>query len=207
MPLGPFEDDHRGRYCVDCGGKNLVFSRAATAGLYEGPLAEVIKAYKYTPRSRCAHLAGYLSRLLKTRLLSEECELAASEADLVLPVPMHRGRRRRRGFDSVAELARLTARGLGLRMVAGLLLKTRPTRPQMGLSRPARLENVGGCFSVSRPAEIRGKLVLLVDDVITTCATSEECARTLRTAGAREVRVAAVARAIEGRQSPPPPPR
>jgi ComF family protein len=204
MPLGAFEEDHRGRYCIDCGSKNLVFRRAATAGIYEGPLAEIIKAYKYTPRSRCAHLARYLSRLLVARLLSADCELDAGEADLVVPVPMHRGRRRRRGFDSTAELARLVARGLGLRLVSGLLVKTRPTLPQMGLSRPARLENVGGCFSVTRPAEVKDRLVLLLDDVITTCATAEECARTLRLAGASEVRVAAVARAIEGRQTPPP---
>jgi ComF family protein len=199
MPLGPFEEDHGGRFCTDCGNKNLVFRRAASAGLYEGPLAEVIKAYKYTPRARCAHLAGYLSDLLAARLASPDCTLEVEDVDLVLPVPTHRARRRERGFDSTEEIARCLAGRLDKRVEIGNLGKTRSTQRQMGLTRAARLENVRDSFAVRRPERVEGRTVLLVDDVMTTCATAEECARTLRDAGARETRVATVARAVEGR--------
>jgi ComF family protein len=202
MPLGPFEDDHDGRYCTDCGGKHLVFTRAALAGVYEGPLARLVQAYKYSPRARCAHLAGHLAGLLAGRLDAPECTLQAREAQLVVPVPSHRSRRIQRGFDAAGELARELSRRLDRPCSGRVLLKSRPTAPQMGLSRAERLTNVQGSFTVRREAEVQGRLVLLVDDVMTTCATAAECARTLRAAGAREVRVAAVARALEGRVSP-----
>jgi ComF family protein len=202
MPLGPFEEDHGGRYCTDCGGKNLVFTRAASAGVYEGPMARLVQAYKYSPRARCAHLAGHLAGLLASRLSSPDCRLEASQTELIVPVPSHRSRRIQRGFDAAGELARGLAQRLDRPSSGRVLAKTRPTAPQMGLSRAERLTNVQDSFGVRRPAEVRGRLVLLVDDVMTTCATAAECARTLRAAGAREVRVASVARALEGRSLP-----
>jgi ComF family protein len=205
MPLGPFERDNGGRFCTDCGNKSLVFRRAASAGLYDGPLAEVIKAYKYTPRARSAHLAGYLAGLLADRLDSPRCPLGAEEVDLIVPVPTHRSRRRQRGFDSTAEIALKLGSRLGLPVAPRALKKTRSTRPQMGLSRAARLKNLESSITATNPAGLAGKVILLVDDVMTTCATAEECARTLRAAGAREVRVATVARAVEGRTPDPGP--
>jgi ComF family protein len=203
MPLGPFEEDNYGRFCVDCGQKSLVFKRASCAGLYQGSLAETIKAYKYTPRARCAHLAGFLAGLLADRLAHPECTLEAADAQLILPVPTHRSRRRARGFDSTAEIARELAARLDKPLALRQMIRTRPTQQQMGLTRAARLENVKDSFALRRPDRVEGKLVLLIDDVMTTCATAEECARTLRAAGAREIRVAAVARAVEGRNSDP----
>ncbi len=200
-PLGPFEDDNQGRSCADCGHMHLIFRRAAAAGVYDGALAEVMKVYKYTPRARGAHLAGFLAGLLADALDSPDCKLGAREADMLVPVPMHRSRRRARGFNPAAELARRLAPRLDLPLEPGLLVKTRPTRSQMGLARAARLENIKGSFAVRRPERIAGKLVLLVDDVMTTCATAEECARTLRGAGAREVRVAVVCRSVAGRDT------
>lgn len=202
MPLGPFEEDNGGRYCVDCGNKSLVFRRAACAGLYEGPLAETIKSFKYTPRARCMHLAAYLAELLAASLNRPGCGLEFSEVDVIVPVPAHRSRRRERGFDSTAEIARHLARRLNIPLELRNLVKTCSTRQQMGLARAARLENVRDSFKVRRPRRLRNKVVLLVDDVMTTCATAEECARTLRSADVRETRVAAVARAVEGRTVP-----
>ncbi len=200
-PLGPFEDDRDGRNCADCGGMNLVFKRAAAAGVYDGALAEVMKVYKYTARARGAHLAGFLAGLLAETLDSPDCPLAAREAEVLVPVPLHRSRRRARGFDQTAELARKLAPLLGLPLELGLLVKTRATESQMGLARATRLANIKGSFVVRRPERVAGKLVLLLDDVMTTCATAEECARTLRNAGAREVRVAVVCRTVAGRDT------
>ena len=200
-PLGPFESDQGGRCCAECGGWNLVFTRAAAAGVYDGPLANIIKAYKYGARARGAHLARFLAGLLISRLTSPECGLGIKEIDMICPVPLHGSRRRQRGFDHAAELARHVSRRLGIPLELGNLVKTRATPSQAKLTRAERLDNIKGAFAVRRPERIKGKLVLLLDDVITTAATTEECARTLKAAGAREVRVAAVLRSVRGRDA------
>lgn len=203
MPLGPFEETHGGCYCASCGDYNLVFHRAATAGLHEGPLAALVRRYKYSPRGGGAYLAGYLVELLLARLRLPECPVATGDVDLLCPAPMHWARRLERGFDHGAELARLLARRLGLKLEMGNLVKPRATPPQAGLARAARLSNLDGAFAVRRPERFRDRVVLLLDDVLSTGATLEQCARALRAAGAREVRVAAVARAVGGgRRSP-----
>lgn len=198
-PLGPFESDHKGSWCADCGRMNLIFTRAAVAGVHEGPLAEVIKSWKYAPYGSRSYLGNYLAELLVARLNSPDCPLAAGEAEMLIPAPSHGSRVRERGFDHTVQLARLVGRRLGVPLEAGNLVKTRNTPNQAGLTRSERLENLKGAFTVRRPERIRGRLVLLIDDVITTAATTEECARTLKNAGAREVWVIAVARATAGR--------
>jgi ComF family protein len=200
-PLGPFESDHRGRWCADCGRMTLIFSRAATAGLHEGPLAEVIKAWKYAPRASRAHLGKFLAGLLAERLAMPDCPVQAREADLLIPAPSHPSRVRERGFDHTAELARQVGRRLELTLELGNLVKLRATPSQAGLSRTERLDNLKGVFAVKRPERIKDRIVLLLDDVITTAATTEECARTLKAAGARQVWVIAVARATGGRMA------
>jgi len=199
-PLGPFEDAHGGRWCADCGRHTLVFTRAAAAGVYDGPLAEVIKIYKYGPYARNAYLSGFLAGLLAERLAEPDCPVQPAEADMLLPVPSHPSRVRERGFDSTLLLARKLARRVRLPLEPRNLVKTRATPQQAGLERAGRLKNIEGVFAVRFPERIKGKRVLLLDDVITTAATTEECARTLVAAGAREVWVASVARSVFGRK-------
>jgi len=198
-PLGPFESDHGGRWCADCGRMTLIFTRAATAGLHEGPLAEVIRMWKYAPRASRAHLGRFLAELLAERLAAPDCPVRAGAADLLIPAPSHPSRVRERGFDHTRELTRQVGRRLGLPLELGNLVKVQATPSQAGLTRAERLDNLKGAFAVKRPEKIKGKTILLLDDVITTAATTEECARTLKAAGAREVWVIAVARATGGR--------
>ena len=198
-PLGPFESDHDGRWCADCGRMNLVFTRAAAAGLHEGPLAEVIKAWKYAPRGSRAHLGKYLAGLLAERLAAPDSPVPADGFDLIVPAPSHPVRVRERGFDHTLELARHLGRRLEVPVERGNLVKVRSTPQQAGLSRAERLENLKAVFAVKRPERLSGRRVLLLDDVVTTAATTEECARVLKAAGVREVWVAAVARATVGR--------
>jgi ComF family protein len=198
-PLGPFESDHDGRWCADCGRMSLVFTAAATAGVHEGPLAEVIKAWKYAPRGSRGHLGRYLAGLLAERLAAPDCPVRADGFDLILPAPSHPSRVRERGFDHTLELARHLGRLLEVPVESGNLVKVRATPQQAGLSRAERLENLKSVFEVRRPARLTGRRVLLLDDVITTAATAEECARILKAAGVREVWVAAVARATTRR--------
>jgi ComF family protein len=198
-PLGPFESDHGGNYCADCGRLKLAFTRAVAAGLHDGPLAEVIKTYKYSPRASRAHLAGFLAGLIAERLESPGCPVKVAEADLLLPAPAHPSRVRERGFDHTGELARKLARRIAVRLETGNLVRVKATPSQTGLSRAERLENLKGAFAVRRPERIEGQTVLLLDDVVTTAATAGECARALKAAGARQVWLVAVARATGGR--------
>ena len=120
--------------------------------------------------------------------------LRAWQADLVAPVPMHWLRRWWRGTNSASTLAEIFAKRLGVRLAAKQIVRRRFTRPQSGLSPAERLANVRGAFRVRRPARFAGKSVLLVDDIMTTAATTNEIARLLVKAGARTVGVLVIAR-------------
>ena len=112
----------------------------------------------------------------------------------VLPVPMHAARLRKRGLSLAAEAARIVSETWGIPLLSGMLIKARRTPPQVRLARADRLENVKESFAVSSAEEIHGKILLVVDDVATTGATLNECARTLKEAGARRVYALTLAR-------------
>ncbi len=117
------------------------------------------------------------------------------EFDLLTAVPISPARRRKRGYDQVGLLMRAVSRELGIPM-AETLKKVRNAPPQSGLSeRSQRKANVLGAFRPVHPERFAGKRVLLLDDIVTTGATASECARVLLTAGAKEVKLAAIAAA------------
>ena len=169
--------------------------RAAVAPYrYGGELATAIRRFKWgaDKASGRPELARPLGSLLAPALAQ-----VSVQVDVIIPVPLHPSRVRERGFSQALALA-LAARGLaGLQapMAPGLLARKRPTAIQAGLGRSARERNVAGAFAAPDPARVAGKRVLLIDDVITTGATAAACARTLRSAGAAEITVAALARA------------
>ena len=115
--------------------------------------------------------------------------------ELVVPVPLHRSRRWRREFNQAELLARELSRLVGIPCRPGGLRRVRSTSPQAGLSHRQRRENVRGAFAATDAACIKGRRVLLVDDVMTTGATLDACARVLKVAGARYVGSLTLARA------------
>jgi ComF family protein len=136
-------------------------------------------------------------------LLHEEMLDAASDSELfdggagmlLVPMPISGARKRMRGFNQaelVCEAIMLLSEGF-LSYAPGILEKTKDTEPQTSLARARRLENLVGAFAVPRPDDVYKKHIILVDDVITTGATALEAAKTLRAAGARSVRVFAIA--------------
>ena len=153
---------------------------------YDGVLREVVLALK-NKHARSA--AKPLGNLL-ARTLADKANKAAEEVDLVTWVPVSPARRRDRGYNQAELIARRVARSLGLSAAPTLGRVT--SLHQTGAKRADRLAQVAGGFYPTR--RVDGRRVLLVDDVVTTGATVDECARTLLAAGAREVRGAAVAR-------------
>jgi len=182
---GPYAEQDE---CLACKGWSLHFRGATAFGHYEGPMRELIRRFKY---HRCSFLTGPLGQLLSRQI---EREAFADELEVVVPVPLHWRRRLERGFNQSELLAREVARELHLPLAARAMVRTRFTPPQAQLDSAARRRNLTDAFRVRQPERIRGKTVLLIDDVMTTCSTQAECAKTLRAAGARRVVAAAVAR-------------
>jgi ComF family protein len=183
--------------CGLCRRIEPTFARAVAYGSYEGGLRELIHLLKYGGVRPAANVLG---RMLAETIAGLELN-SSSEPIAVIPVPLYRARLRDREFNQAETIARaalkFTPASSGLRLCPGLLKRKRETVSQTGLTRHQRRENVRGAFAVSRPEMIKGRPVLLVDDVYTTGATVSECARVLRRAGATKVWVATVARTMK----------
>lgn len=152
---------------------------------YEGSVRRAILRYKFY---RARYLAAGFGRNLAMRLQQRDWEY-----DILTWVPVSRLRRLTRGYDQVELLAKAVGKELGVAPVP-TLKKIRHNRRQSGIhSEAERKANVLGAYRVLSPGEIRGKRILLLDDVLTTGATSGECARMLLTAGAKEVHCAVIA--------------
>ncbi len=180
--------------CGRCLQRPPAFGRARACAIYDAaddvahPLKSVLQRYKY---GRDVTLAGPLGQLLQDR-----APLAVGDYDLVVPVPLHIGRLRWRGFNQSQLLVRALARRAGVRVDALSLQRSRATHPQVQLSDRERQHNVRHAFRVMRSQRVRGRRILLFDDVYTTGATVNECSRALLRAGAIRVDVLVLARAV-----------
>jgi ComF family protein len=150
----------------------------------------VIHELKYRGRRR---VAGRLARAL---LEDERVRGLVAESHVLVPVPLHPRRMRERGFNQAALIARELGRRTGRPCGDRALVRREDTVPQAGLTAAARRRNVARAFAVRRRGLVAGRIVALVDDVFTTGATAYACARVLREAGAREVRLLSVARVV-----------
>ena len=182
--------DHFNQRCASCRRRpDSAIVAGRTAGDYEGALREIVHAFKYEGRRALSLRLGTLMREAGHDLLDD--------AVCAVPVPLHPWRRFRRGFNQAGDLA------AALQVpVVHALWRTRATAPQTGLSASGRRRNVSGAFALSpflsrasRRSMLVGQAIVLVDDVRTTGATLEACARVLKDAGVREVRALTAARA------------
>jgi ComF family protein len=182
-----------GPVCGECRAETFAFDWARAVGRHNGALRECVLAFKFRGATQ---LAGPLGELLAARLerLGEEPEVDLPPVQVVLPVPLHRNRRRWRGYDQALLLAREVAAEAGLRLARGALVREKETPPQVELTPAQRRDNVRGAFRVAQPWVAEGRHVLLVDDVMTTGATMNECAKVLRRAGASHVTALTVSR-------------
>ncbi|MFO1478154.1 MAG: ComF family protein [Verrucomicrobiota bacterium] len=176
--------------CSNCREMTLHFRWARAAVLAEGPVLEAIHRYKY---QRAVWFEAFLAGLLVERAAPE---LAAGEFDCIVPVPLHPAREREREFNQAQRLAAALSRAAGIPTEAGWVRRRVATRTQTLLTRRQRAENMRGAFAFCGRRKLKGDRVLLVDDVMTTGATTSACARVLRRAGAGDVCVWTVARGI-----------
>jgi ComF family protein len=181
--------------CPVCRRIDRPYSRAVAYGSYDGGLRELIHLLKYNGVRPAARVLG---RMLADAISMLEPALGQAQI-VVIPVPLYKTKRHQRGFNQAELIARaaLSFFRERLRLAPEVLLRTRDTHSQIGLTSHQRRENMRGAFAVAHAEEIRGREVLLVDDVYTTGTTVSECARVLRRAGAAQVRVATVARTLK----------
>jgi len=176
-----------GHRCRECRERPPAYDQALSAGYFEGPLREAIHQFKYRPcRSLGRPLGDWMVE--KIRVLTD--------IDSIMPVPLHKQRLRRRGFNQALLLAHRMSMRFGIPLSCDNLFRSRPTRPQVELTGEERIRNVAGAFALRQPVEIEARHILLVDDVFTTGATMNECAVVLKNAGAAQVTAFTLARAV-----------
>jgi len=181
----PFPKGSTSHLCSDCLKQKLFFDWGRAVVLYQGVLAEAIRRFKYHGD---ISLAGPLG-LFWNRMNLEDLSFEA-----ILPVPLHPARLRERGFNQALLLGKILAKIHNKKVLPKALRRIRNTIPQVQLDHSERERNVRGAFAVREKQEILDKRLLLVDDVFTTGATVNECARVLKKSGAKEVFILTLAR-------------
>ncbi|RYE31819.1 MAG: ComF family protein [Hyphomicrobiales bacterium] len=172
-----------------------VFARARAVCRFDGTARELVHRLKYGDRVELSLTLG--------RMMAQAGRELAADAELVLPVPLHRTRLWRRRFNQAAVLARAVSRETGLPLATTALARIRRTRQQVGLTRAQRADNLQGAFHVpvAMRSLVEGRRILLVDDVLTTGATVNAASRALLRAGASAVDVLTFARIVtDGRE-------
>jgi len=163
------------------------FDRARSVYPFEGRLRDALHGFKYGERF---DLTEYLTGVLEAETRSME------SLDLIIPVPLHPKRLRSRGFNQSIVVARPLAKRLGVSFDVDTLVRATDPGPQVDRERKERIQAVKGIFAVKDPQRIKGKKVLLIDDVLTTGATVNECARVLKKSGVSRVDVLTIARTL-----------
>ncbi len=184
----PFQRGTDTHLCADCLRQKIIFDWGRAAVGYQGVMAEAIQRFKYHGDIKLADPLGWFLNKIPLEDLSFEA---------IIPVPLHPSRLRERGFNQALLLGKSLGRIHRKRVLARTLRRIRNTLPQVQLDHSQREKNVRGAFAVREPQEIIDKDLLLVDDVFTTGATVNECAKVLKKSGAREVFVLTLARVGE----------
>lgn len=181
-------------HCAACLARRPAYATVRSAFEYDEVSRKLILAFKHGGHTdRLSFFAAQMHRAGRTAL---------SHADLIIPVPLHRSRLVQRRFNQSALLARSVSKRCSVRFEPHLLLRSKNTPTQGGLSAKGRRRNVQGAFEVSNPDQLSGCRIVLIDDVMTTGATLDACSRTLKRAGASRVDAICLARVVKPLPAP-----
>ncbi len=195
LPLGSSDRaEPEGPYlCSVCRQREWAFDMARAGFVFDGPVRDASHMLKYQGHFGIgAWLGKKMEEILRDTFHYKENE----EEALIVPVPLSPERLKDREFNHSLALAVPISKSLGFPVNTSVLQRKNGSRPQVGLSPKERWHNVRGAFSIKGSESIKGKRVILVDDVLTTGATSNECARVLKKAGAVRVDVLILARTL-----------
>jgi ComF family protein len=197
--------DNKERLCGDCWSRiiylnrpidiKLSLERIWSVAVYDGVLRELIHQFKYKEKKYLANPLGKLLVDFVEEYLEEE------RFDYIVPIPLEKARQKKRGYNQAELLARVLGEEVNKPILTNLVKRRKKTKPQFGLKKEERFENLSGAFEISESvkedvATIAGKTVLLLDDLATTGATLDECARALKRAGVSEVYALVLAHGI-----------
>ncbi|MBU0548806.1 MAG: ComF family protein [Candidatus Omnitrophica bacterium] len=171
-----------------CLRKNFAFQRALSPYKYEGIIREIIHKFKYQNRDYLSpFLGGLLINFIRQQHLNMKC------FDLIMPIPLHKIRLKEREFNQAELLACRIAKEFSLPLSLSNLRRKYQRKPQVELSKEERWKNIENAFSLDNPEQIKGKNILLIDDVLTTAATSHEASSLLKAGGAGNIFVLTLA--------------
>lgn len=185
-----YADESKLHLCRDCEVHPKHFTKGVSPLKYEGHIKKLIYDYKY-------HDSLHYKKLFGELLIEEIVNSDMEKVDLILGVPLSLKRENSRGYNQARLISDYIGKRLGIKSGEGLLARTKHTSVQNVLGKAQRMKNLEGAFSVAKPCEIRGKNILLIDDIYTTGATLDECAKTLLENGATNVNIATVATAVD----------
>ncbi len=186
----PHAQPYESKRCGRCLSTPSAIERTLFAYDYDGVTAQLIQQFKFNE-------ALILSQLLGDMIVGRLKEREARPPDALVPVPLHPGRLKQRGFNQSLELARHIGKALDIPIYKNLLVRTRATPKQSGLDRKTRESNIRGAFTIRAGKEMKalaGQHIAIVDDVITTGSTTREVAKILKQANPDRISVLAVAK-------------
>jgi len=176
--------------CRECRTMRRYFTFARAVGTYEGVLKKAIWLFKYEGKTGLQNILGHL---MVDSIIHLEW---INKIDIIVPIPLCKARLRKRGYNQSALLAGFIGKKLSIPVSRNNLKRIKATITQASLKRNQRIRNVYNAFCIQQPKEFSGKRVLLIDDVFTTGATSNECSRILKKSGASDIFVLTIARGV-----------
>lgn len=181
-------DDESTHLCSDCRLKSVLWDGISFHSVYQGLLRDMIIRYKFNADLGLGNILGSL-------LYEAASHHPYEYLDWIIPVPLHSKRLQARGFNQSLELSRMLGKKVKIPVLKDALVKIRHTPPQSSMGRKSRLKSLKGVFQV-RTDILKNSKVMLVDDIMTTGSTLKECSKVLLEAGAEEIRVTILARAV-----------
>lgn len=190
QPLNEEAKKDRKLLCGNCFKKRrFIFRMCRSACVYDDFSKKLIVDFKFFDRT---DLASFLAKMMYV----SGKDIFEAGIDVIVPVPLHRTRLLKRRYNQSALLAKELGKLSGVKVDFDAVVKTRMTRPQVECNGKQRLENLRGAFDIKKKAQLAGKRVLLIDDVLTTGATLKECAAAIQKASPQSIDALTIARAL-----------